>query len=230
MDILALIPARGGSKGILRKNLVEVAGRPLLEWTVKPALQCLKEGVVNRVVLSTEDDEIAKVGAALGVEVPFLRPAEFAGDQAMTVDVVCHALEFFHHQGQHFDAVLLLQPTSPLRTAEDIENAVCLFGSQQADSLISVCREDRFNPLILYHRQGKWAMPLDARHNQGVRRQDIEPVFLRNGAIYMTQVDYLLKQRRLISKIPLLFEMPPERSLNLDTMADLEKLRCILAK
>lgn len=230
MKILALIPARGGSKGIPRKNLADVAGRPLLEWTINPALQCLQAGVVSRVVLSTEDDEIAKVGAALGVEVPFLRPAEFAGDQAMTVDVVCHALEFFHQQGQPYDAVLLLQPTSPLRTAADIESAVRLFGSQQADSLISVCREDRFNPLILYHRRGNWAMPLDARHNQGIRRQDLEPVFLRNGAIYLTKTDYLFKQRRLLSERPLLFEMPSERSLNLDTMADLEQLRCILAK
>ena len=137
MKVLALIPARGGSKGIVRKNLAELAGRPLIAWTIVPAVACQAEGTLTRVVVSTDDPEIAEVSAGHGAEVPFLRPAALADDTAKTVDVVMHALDFFAASGEVFDAVMLLQPTSPLRTQEDIRRAAGLFADRKAEREIT---------------------------------------------------------------------------------------------
>ena len=230
MKLLALIPARGGSKGIVRKNLAELAGRPLIAWTIEPAVACQAEGILARVVVSTDDPEIAEVSAGYGAKVPFLRPAVLADDTAKTVDVVLHALDFFAATGEVFDAVMLLQPTSPLRTQEDIRLAAELFADRKAESLISVSPEPQYNPLILYGRDGDFAVPLDSRHNQGVRRQDLPAFYIRNGAIYLTRTAYLRQTKQLISQQPLLYEMPRERSVNIDAPADLEWVRCVLAK
>ena len=230
MKVLALIPARGGSKGIVRKNLAELAGKPMIAWTIEPAVACREQGILARVVVSTDDAEIAEVSARIGAEVPFLRPLALANDTAKTVDVVLHALDFFAATGELFDAVMLLQPTSPLRTQEDIRLATELFVGRNAESLISVSPEPQFNPLILYGRDGEFAVPLDSRHNQGVRRQELPAFYVRNGAIYLTRNTFLRQSRLLISPQPLLYEMPRERSANVDVLADLEWVRCILAK
>lgn len=230
MKVLALIPARGGSKGIVRKNLADLAGKPLIAWTILPAVACQAEGTLTRVVVSTDDPEIAEVSAGHGAEVPFLRPAALADDTAKTVDVVMHALDFFAATGEVFDAVMLLQPTSPLRTQEDIRLTAELFADRKAESLISVSPEPQYNPLILYGRDGDFAVPLDSRHNQGVRRQDLPAFYVRNGAIYLTRTNYLRQNGLLISPQPLLYEMPRERSANIDAPADLEWVRCVLAK
>ena len=230
MKLLALIPARGGSKGIVRKNLAELAGRPLIAWTIEPAVACQAEGILARVVVSTDDSEIAEVSAGYGAKVPFLRPAVLADDTAKTVDVVLHALDFFAATGEVFDAVMLLQPTSPLRTQEDIRLAAELFADRKAESLISVSPEPQYNPLILYGRDGDFAVPLDRRHNQGVRRQDLPAFYIRNGAIYLTRTAFLRQTKLLISQQPLLYEMSRERSANIDSPADLEWVRCVLAK
>ena len=112
MNVLALIPARGGSKGLPRKNLLPLCGRPLVQWSVDTALSCT---AIDSVVVSTDDDEIASIAVTAGAEVPFLRPAYLAGDTASSVDVIIHALDFLESQGRLFDLVLLLEPTSPLR-------------------------------------------------------------------------------------------------------------------
>ena len=230
MKLLALIPARGGSKGVVRKNLADLSGKPLIAWTIESAVACRAQGILARVVVSTDDPEIAEVSAGYGAEVPFLRPAALADDTAKTADVVMHALDFFAAIGEVFDAVVLLQPTSPLRTQEDILLATELFVGRKAESLISVSPEPRFNPLILYGRDGEFAVPLDSRHNQGVRRQDLPAFYVRNGAIYLTRTGFLRQTKLLISPQPLLYEMPRERSANIDAPADLEWVRCVLAK
>src|SRR5262245_13926725 len=129
MNVLGLIPARGGSKGVPRKNIKPLAGKPLLNYTAEAALSSQK---LTRVILSTEDEEIAEVGRACGIEVPFLRPAELAQDTTPTLPVVQHALQFLEAMGSHFDAVCLLQPTNPFRRTVDIDNCIELLESGQA--------------------------------------------------------------------------------------------------
>lgn len=219
---LALIPARGGSKGVPRKNLVEVGGSPLIAWTIKPALALAEEGTVDAVLVSTDDEEIAKVSGSLGAEVPFLRPAEISSDTARTVDVVLHAIDFLERDGRIFDAVVVLQPTSPQRSAEDITNAVALFAAAGEASLISAY-EAEFRGDYLYYRNGDAAEALSRHHAAGTRRQDSPSVYVRNGAIYVTAVRHLREKRSLISERPLLLQMPRERSINIDRPEDLEQ-------
>ncbi|MDT3698310.1 MAG: acylneuraminate cytidylyltransferase family protein [Thermincola sp.] len=227
---LALIPARGGSKGVKRKNIVEVAGRPLIQYTIEPALRALQKGLVDRVVVSTDCPEIAAVAEGLGAEVPFLRPAELASDTAKTVDVVLHAVNFFEEQNIFFKAALLLQPTNPLRSYEDIHNAIGMFKSGNSPTLISGHRDVHLNDLVLYRKRDNIGVPLHEGHNKGIRRQEVEGLYIRNGAIYITEVEYLKANRQIISDLPILYEIEKDKAVNIDTEEDLAQLRWILCK
>ncbi|MCA2961120.1 MAG: acylneuraminate cytidylyltransferase family protein [Silvanigrellales bacterium] len=223
--VLALVPARGGSKGIPRKNLVEVHGKPLIAWTIEPMLSCLNSGLLVEGVISTDDDEIACTAFKFGARVPFIRPPELASDAAKSLDVILHALDFFEERGCGFDSVILLQPTSPQRTAEDIRSALRVFHEEGRDSLISVYEEDHVNELMMYRKGiGNAGSPLSPFHNKGIRRQDNGPRYVRNGAIYISSKE-LLRRGTIIGDEPTLFVMPRNRSINLDSMADLELLR-----
>ncbi|WP_135553130.1 acylneuraminate cytidylyltransferase family protein [Paenibacillus cymbidii] len=228
--ILAVIPARGGSKGIPRKNIADVCGKPLIAYTIEPALAAHAAGLLKEVVVSTDDAEIAAVARCFGAAVPFLRPAGLAGDKARSAGVLLHALDWFAcGGGDRFDAVLLLQPTCPLRTLADIEAALQLWpaGRPGAESLISVYREDYATELVMYRRDGT---PLHPAHNRGVRRQEQQPVYVRNGALYVTAAHYLRRTGWIVSDRPLLHEMPKRRSLNIDTEEDLAFARQLLCE
>jgi CMP-N-acetylneuraminic acid synthetase len=177
------------------------------------------------VVVSTDGDEIARVSARFGADVPFIRPKAFAGDKARSIDVVLHALDYLERAGRRFDYVVLLQPTSPLRRYRDIKDAVALYVAKKADSLISAYRDSAVNETKLYYRRGVVGVPLLPGHNAGTRRQDLEDVFIRNGAIFITSTHYLRARGRIVSDTPLIFEMPKERSLEVDTPADLAAVR-----
>lgn len=227
---IIIIPARGGSKGIKNKNIVNVAGKPLIYYTIRPALSALKNHLVSKVVVSTDSPQIAEISQKLGASVPFLRPERISGDKAKSIDLVIHALDFFKKKGADYDFVVLLQPTSPLRSYEDIEGAVTLFRKHNCDGLISVCREERVDETELYYKQKDVGMPLSPNHNQGIRRQDLKELFIRNAAIYITSAEYLKKENKIISDNPLLFEMPLNRSLDIDTKKDLENVRKIITE
>ena len=141
MKILAFIPARGGSKGIPRKNLKKICGKPLINWSVEAALNAR---LVDRVVVSTDDQEIADTALKAGAEVPFLRPVELASDTSSTEDAMLHALAFEESEDRHYDAMLLLQPTSPLRRPDTIDAAITHFISSNCNSLVSVCEDHSF--------------------------------------------------------------------------------------
>ncbi|MCI0730285.1 MAG: acylneuraminate cytidylyltransferase family protein, partial [Chloroflexi bacterium] len=135
MRVLGLIPARGGSKGVPRKNIRLLCGKPLLQYTAESALAARR---LSRVILSTEDEEIAEVGRRCGLDVPFLRPAELAQDDTAALPVVQHALRWLEAQGEWFDAICFLQPTCPLRRAEDIDACITLLEERNADTVVSV--------------------------------------------------------------------------------------------
>jgi CMP-N,N'-diacetyllegionaminic acid synthase len=220
--ILAIVPARGGSKGIPRKNLAPLAGKPLIAWTIEAAKTARG---VDRLVVSTDDSEIAAVARALGAEIA-MRPAELAADDTPTLPVLRHAVA---ELGENPDAVLTLQPTSPLRRAAHIEAALATFAADPgADSLVSVIDVPHvFHPRSAMKRDalGYLVPYLDA--TQPYRRQDKEPVYARNGAaIYLTRAprlaDYVFGGR-LIG-----FPMDEESSIDIDTPADLARADAIL--
>ena len=179
-ETVAVVPARGGSKGIPRKSIAQVAGRPLLAWTAEAALATPG---LDRVLLSTDDDEIAGVGESLGLAVPFRRPAELASDDAPMTAVTAHALAWCMAQGIDVDVVVLLQPTSPLRRAEHITGALDLLASSDAESVVSVVEvPHQYNPVSVLRRDGAGLLERwDATGPLVTRRQDKPSVYARNG-------------------------------------------------
>jgi len=214
--VLALITARGGSKGLPRKNVLPAGGRPLIAWTIGAAAGA---EFVSRVVVSTDDDEIMAAARAWGGEVPFRRPPALAGDTATSIDVVLHALD----QLDDCDYVVLLQPTSPLRTAADIDAALMLAESSDAPGCVSVCEAEQ-SPYWMYRldSEGRLAPLLDAPV-AATRRQDLPPVYVLNGAIYVARVDWLRETRSFLGAGCIAYPMPSARSLDIDTPEDFEQ-------
>jgi len=231
MKILTIIPARCGSKGIKDKNIIDVCGQPLIAYSIKQGLELKENGLVEKVIVSTDCQKIADVSLEYGAEVPFLRPEEISGDKAKSIDFMVHALEFFENKDEYFDAVLLLQPTSPIRTFELLSNSINLFKSTNNNSLISVYKEEYINDLVMYKNiDEKELQALNPLHNKGVRRQDHGSVFVRNGSIYITRSEYLKTQKLIISDDPLFVEMSKSDSINVDTLDDLELLKRTICK
>jgi len=212
MKVLALIPARGGSKGIPRKNVRSIAGKPLIAWTIEAAL---RSSMLKEVVVSTDDLEIAEVAQQWGARTPFMRPPELALDNTPGIDPVLHALDML----SGFDAVLLLQPTSPLRSTEDIDNCIALAERTNAQCVVSVC-EPAQHPYWTYrldgvgHLQPLQDLPFVSR------RQELPPVYAANGALYFARTTWLQEKRTFITPETMGFVMPSDRSVDLDTAMD----------
>ena len=213
MSLLALIPARGGSKGIVRKNIKMLLGKPLINWTIDVAKQAK---CIDRIVVSTDDSEISKISKKCGAEVPFLRPAELATDEAPGIAPVLHALE----QMPGFDWLLLLQPTSPLRIVSDIEGIFKFCKDHNASSAVSVSEVNK-HPYWMYHRDETFHLsPLISNRPEITRRQNLPSVYSLNGAMYLAKVKWILEHRSFIGSETLGFVMPPDRSIDLDTLFD----------
>jgi CMP-N-acetylneuraminic acid synthetase len=207
---LGLIPARGGSKGIPRKNVLPIAGRPLIAWTIAAASAA---SAIDRVVVTTDDAEIAALAAEHGAEVPFLRPAELACDETPGIDPVLHALDML----PGVDTLVLLQPTSPLRTADDIDAAVALSAAHESATVVGVTEV----------AHAGWTFAMDAggvldigTAGIAARRQDMVPQFTLNGAIYVAAVDRLRAMQSFLTPGTVGYPMPLERSVDIDTMFD----------
>jgi CMP-N-acetylneuraminic acid synthetase len=215
--LLAVIPARGGSKRLPLKNLRLLAGKPLICHTIEAAR---KAQAVGRVLVSTDDPRIREVALAAGAEAPFLRPAELAGDDAAVVDVICHAVAYLaEKEGRTFAYFAVLQPTSPLRTAEDIDRAFALLRDSPADSLASVNARP-LRSAEIYRRKGEL---IEASFPPA----DGQCFFRLNGALYMGKTG-LLKEGRLLGNAILPYFMPASRSLDIDYPEDLELAEILL--
>lgn len=231
MKILTIIPARCGSKGIKDKNIIDVCGKPLISYSIDLALELKKNNLVDTVLVSTDCEKIANISKNYGADVPFLRPKDISNDTAKSIEYYLHTLNFYKQRNIKFDAVLLLQPTSPLRTFELLKNAIEIFNSEDKDSLISVYKEEYVNNLVMYKNTSNIDLkPLDEDHNKGVRRQDHGSTFVRNGAVYLTKVAHIVEKKLIISDTPLFIEMKKNNSLNIDTIEDLEFTRKVLCK
>lgn len=187
MRVLGLVPARGGSKGVPRKNIKALGGRSLLAYTADAALAAK---TLSRVVLSTDDDEIAAVGAAAGLDVPFLRPSAMARDDTPSIDVVRHAVDCLESMGEHYDAVCLLQPTNPFRRPGLIDECVDVLENEDVDSVVTVALiPAEHHPLWAYQRDsGGTVHLLGGGAEPMTRRQDLPPAYFREGSVYVTRV------------------------------------------
>ncbi|MEX2140295.1 MAG: acylneuraminate cytidylyltransferase family protein [Pirellulales bacterium] len=220
--ILGLIPARGGSSALPRKNVLPLGDKPLIAWTVNAALA---SKYLDRIALSTDDQEVMEVAKAWGCEVPFRRPVDLAAADTPTIAVVLHALD----QLPGFDYVVLLQPTSPLRTALDIDGAVEKCISAQAPSCVSVVCVEK-SPHWMYYLNGQQRLrPVLAGERMASRRQDAEPVYVLNGAVYIARIDVLRETAQFVTEATVAYRMPPDRSADVDTELDLRWCEFLLS-
>jgi CMP-N,N'-diacetyllegionaminic acid synthase len=215
-NILAVIPARGSSKGIPRKNVRLLCGKPLIAYTVEAALG---SRLVDRVVVSTEDEEVAEVSKKYGTEV-ISRPPELAKDDTPSLPVYQHAIRHLEKiEGYRPEIIVILQPTSPLRIVEDIDRAIEEFLEAKYDSIVGVCELE--HPLHwLYTLAGNRLKPLIKDGNNVVRRQDAPKVYRLNGAVYVTNRDIIMKENRVLGRDTKAYIMPFERSIDIDTELD----------
>tara|TARA_R100000027_G_scaffold67220_1_gene65104 strand:- start:1256 stop:1894 length:639 start_codon:yes stop_codon:yes gene_type:complete len=212
--------------------MVKVAGRPLISYSLEVAKEALGDLPNFTVFVSTDSEEIQQFAIAEGIEVPFLRPDEFAGDRSPSIEFVLHALKEFSKRGKEFDAVMILQPTSPMRTAKTVRDAISLLEKNpSADSLITAFEDPSINLDTYYQRTDEgFGLGVTENHNTGGRRQDLMPTYVRNGAVYIVKTDYLERTGKLIADRPLVLVMDEAVSINVDGPDDLAKLKEVLEK
>lgn len=227
MRVLGLVPARGGSKGVPRKNARLLAGRPLLAWTAEAALTATS---LERVVLSTEDNELAEIGVACGLDVAFRRDPTLAADDTPMIDVILDALDRLDPDGAAFDALCLLQPTNPARTATDIDATV--------GAMVAAGADTAFTTLVIpaeYHPDWAYFVGDDGRllaateEEPVPRRQDLRPAVHREGSVYVARTATIRSRRSLYGDVVVGHPIDPSRSVNIDTSDDWDRAERLLA-
>jgi CMP-N-acetylneuraminic acid synthetase len=221
MKILAIIPARVGSKRLPNKNIRRLNGKPLIHYPIELAILAEKKGLIIGHIVSTDDEKTASIAKEAGGNISFIRPANLAGDDSKVVDTAIHAVTWWqdnHHE--KIDSVLLLQPTSPLTTIEDIEKAIGLYIQHHAKCLISVCKAQHFISNALYQADGINLKQIFINENQSGAGQGLQQLYLRNGGIYISRCSLLFEKKVFIDENPLFYEMPRLRSVAIDDMFD----------
>ncbi len=227
MRILAIIPARGGSKGVPGKNIKELGGKPLLSYTSEVALNT---SLLTKVILSSDDDEIIKVAKNLDVDVPFKRPENLGQDNTPTLPVIIHALDYFEGKGVYFDAICLLQVTSPFRSVEFLNTAIEKFIASGADSLISVQEvPHEYNPHWTFVENNVGNLDIATGDKEIIsRRQDLPLSYHRDGSIYLTKTTVIKEQNSLYGNSISYIKSPKEFYVNIDTIEDWKKAELLL--
>lgn len=214
LGFLFIIPARGGSKGVPGKNIRELNGKPLIAWTIEEAK---KSKFADRIILSSDDAEIIQVAKEYDCEVPFIRPKELARDETPGISTVLHAIE----QCTGYAYVVLLQPTSPLRTVEDIDGCIQFFLDSKAEACVTV-KEVEESPYWMYSKNEEGHLiNLIQQDSLITRRQDLPKVYSLNGAVYVASIDFLSKNKSFLTKETIGYVMPIERSFDIDTEIEL---------
>lgn len=192
--VLALIPARGGSKRLPGKNIKIFCGRPLIHWTIA---QALRSRLVNSVVVSTDDRRIARAARVAGARVPFMRPARLASDKSSTFDAVAHTIDFLRSRGEKYDILALLEPTSPLRKKEDIDNAIAMLikNYNRADAVVSLGKVHLESPYVMKTVNRGRIRPLMASKIKFHQSQQLPPAYFPYGVIYLVKISTLLRTR-----------------------------------
>lgn len=220
--ILALITARGGSKGILNKNIKPLSGVPLIEWTINEAK---KSQFIDRLILSSESEEIINVAKNSGCDIPFIRPSELAQDDSSSMDVILHAL---NNITEVYDYLLLLQPTSPFRQSWHIDNIIKEIIDNKAKSIVSVTQSKK-HPAYMYELSESSMRPVLKNYAQK-RRQDMPIVYEHNGALYISEVEYLKKEKSYNTNETRAYIMEDRFSIDIDTTQDWEFAEYLISK
>jgi len=222
LKTLALIPARGGSKGVPRKNVRLLAGKPLIAWTIEAALASEK---IDGVVVSTDDDEIAEISRRWGASVPFKRPALFAQDDSPSIDTILHAID----QLPDFESILVLQPTSPLRTVYDIDGCLEFASMHNANAVVSVT-EPADSPYWMYLMNNENELKKLIDLPDIARRQELPQVYALNGALYFANRNWLRKTRTFFTDETKGYVMQPEVSFDIDTPLDFKLAELLMSE
>lgn len=228
MRVIGVIPARGGSKGVPRKNIISLAGKPLVAYTIEAAFA---SRLLTDVIVSTDDLEIAAVSRQWGAQVPFTRPAELATDTALSLPVMQHAVrEMEKLKFQTYDIAVMLQPTTPLRSAQDIDAGIQLLLDTGSDSIVSVVDVGGHHPFRMKRIVGDNILInyVDQGFEDMRPRQQLPPVYIRSGSLYIVRRDVLMEQHRFVGADCRAYVMPENRAINIDTYLDLALAKYLL--
>jgi CMP-N,N'-diacetyllegionaminic acid synthase len=217
-NVLAIIPARGGSKGLPRKNILDLGGKPLIAWTIEASLN---SRFITKTIVSSDSSEILEVAKEYGADI-LKRPSEYATDTASSEDVVRHALE---STSNIFDYLVLLQPTSPLRRVIDINNSIKKILKENATALISGYEVDSTVLEVFKEDSIGYIKGISGNKYPFMGRQSLPKTYMSNGAIYIVKVDDFLKNNSFITEKTIIFKMSKIKSLEIDTKADFEKIK-----
>ena len=205
---LAIIPARGGSKGLPGKNIKELCGKPLIAWSIEAGL---KSNYLDEVMVTTDYQNIADVSKQYGASVPFLRPDELASDTATSFDAIKHTIEYYNELNKEFDYIVLLEPTSPLREVSDIDKAIEILLDSDADSIVGICKTEDQNPAFLVLKNEKsFISGYENKEMKVLRRQDIKDVYFFEGTIYISKTNVLLDKKTFYHENPSLCSIKSE--------------------
>lgn len=226
-NILGIITARGGSKGIPGKNIKLLGGKPLIAYTIDAAK---KSTLVSHLIVSTDDEEIAEVCRQHGADVPFMRPKELALDNTPHVPVVQHAVSFFEEKNNiKVDFIVILQPTSPFRTADDLDMTIQKLIDSKADSAVSLVEvPSSAHPIKIKKLEGDKVIPYCIPEEEGTRRQDLPVAYRRSGAVYAMRRDLIMKDNKLYGDFIVGHIVPKERSIDIDYPIDWVQAEYIL--
>jgi N-acylneuraminate cytidylyltransferase/CMP-N,N'-diacetyllegionaminic acid synthase len=229
-SVIAIVPARAGSKGLPKKNIRELCGKPVIAWTIEAGLA---SEYIDVVVVSTDSEDIAKIAGEFGATTPFIRPAELATDEATSFDVVKHVLDFYKHElNRIFDYTVLLEPTSPLRDSVDIDRALeKLAETSHAESIVGIAKTEGQNPIFLVKIQENASLIgfIDGRMKT-VRRQEIEDIYFFEGSIYISETPALLEKKTFYHEETIGFLFPKWKSLEIDDEDDFIMIEALMAK
>jgi len=216
--ILAIIPARGGSKGLPKKNIKPLLGKPLIGWTIE---QAKESKYIDEIFVSTDSKEIADVSECFGVKVPFLRPEELANDSASSMSVILYTIELLEKQGKIFDYVIMLEPTSPLRDSEDLDLAVeKLFSVNGAESIVGVCKVEAVHPVFLVSQKNGFIDPYVNKEYKVIRRQDLDELYFFEGSLYISGTESLKTRKSFYHEKCLPYIVPKWKSFEVDDEID----------
>ena len=222
-SVVGIITARGGSKGLPGKNVIDLGGRPMVAWTISAALG---SAYIDRLIISTDDEEIADTAKSWNCEVPFIRPDHLAQDDTSSVDVAIHALQTLKETYHYF---VLLQPTSPFRTNSDIDNCLELCAQTDAPACVSICGADKSPYWMVSMDQQSHLHHVLEPPTPASRRQELPQVYSLNGAVYVAEVNWFEANETFLTEETRGYVMPRERSLDIDTEYDLSVAKCRLA-
>lgn len=218
MKVLAIIPARGGSKGLPGKNIRPLCGKPLIGWTIE---QAKASRYITDIFVSTDSQEIADVAKQFGVDVPELRPAELASDTAPSSGFVVYTIEKLRAQGKEYDYIILLEPTSPLREVEDIDRSIEILSAHpEADSIVGVCRAECAHPAFMVRCSEQGVLIPYQGDMQTIRRQEIGEVYYFEGTVYVTCPEAYLQKQTFYHDKTLPYIVPKSRAFEVDDLED----------